>query len=131
MRRQSREAVLKYTYSKLFNANDEGLFDVLLNELNEDDKNFARQLLWYVESGWDKYVEIIDRLSQGYQLDRIILIDKCALVMGMAELDNFENTPLPVIIDETVTITAKYSTERSSDFVNGILSTYNKEKENG
>ena len=131
MRRQSREAVLKYTYSKLFNANDEGLFDVLLNELNEDDKNFARQLLSYVESGWDKYVEIIDRLSQGYQLDRIILIDKCALVMGMAELDNFENTPLPVIIDETVTITAKYSTERSSDFVNGILSTYNKEKENG
>ncbi len=131
MRRQSREAVLKYTYSKLFNANDEGLFDVLLNELNEDDKNFARQLLSYVESGWDKYVEIIDRLSQGYQLDRIILIDKCALVMGMAEMDNFENTPLPVIIDETVTITAKYSTERSSDFVNGILSTYNKEKENG
>ena len=131
MRRQSREAVLKYTYSKLFNANDEGLFDVLLNELNEDDKNFARQLLSYVESGWDKYVEIIDRLSQGYQLDRIILIDKCALVMGMAEMDNFENTPLPVIIDETVTITAKYSTERSSAFVNGILSTYNKEKENG
>ena len=131
MRSLARESVYKYLFSRLFNPDDEGLFDVLLNELNEDDKNFARQLLSYVESGWDKYVEIIDRLSQGYQLDRIILIDKCALVMGMAEMDNFENTPLPVIIDETVTITAKYSTERSSDFVNGILSTYNKEKQNG
>ena len=54
-----------------------------------------------------------------------------ALVIGMAELDNFRETPVAVVIDETVNLSAKYSTENSTNFVNGILSAYLKEKNYG
>ena len=54
--------------------------------------------------------------------------DMCALMLGMAELDNFPQTPVPVVIDETVNLVAKYSTESSTDFVNGVLAEYAKEK---
>ena len=46
------------------------------------------------------------------------------------ELENFKNTPVAVVIDETVNIVAKFSTENSTDFVNGILAQYIKEKNN-
>ena len=51
--------------------------------------------------------------------------------MGMAELDNFRDTPVAVVINETVNITAKYSTENSTNFVNGILAEFVKEYING
>lgn len=128
MRRQSREVVFKYIYSKLFNENDEGLFDVLIKDLNEDDKNFAKSLLNAVEKDSEKNLEIIEKLSVGYKLSRIFKVDKCALLIGMAELDNFPETDVPIVIDETVSISAKYSTEKSTDFVNGILSEYVRSK---
>lgn len=128
MRRQSREAVFKYIYSKLFNENDEGLFDVLIKDLNEDDKNFAKSLLNAVEKDSEKNLEIIEKLAVGYKLSRIFKVDKCALLIGMAELDNFPETDVPIVIDETVSISAKYSTEKSTDFVNGILSEYVRSK---
>ncbi len=131
MRRQAREAVFKYIYSRLFNSNDEGLFDVLIKELNDDDKDFAKKLLSATEKDEEKNLEVISNLAIGYKLSRIINVDKCALLIGLAELDNFPETDTPVIIDEAVGISARFSTERSTDFVNGILSEYARGRNNG
>ena len=48
MRTLAREAVFKYIYSRLFNPDDEGLFDVLIKGFDEDDKNFATSLKNFV-----------------------------------------------------------------------------------
>ena len=124
MRSLARECVFKYLYSKLFNPSDEGLFDVLTKELSSDDKSFALDLLNYVNLNQEKYLSCIEELSIGFKLSRIFNVDKCALLIGLAELDNCKDTPIPVIIDEAVKISAKYSTEKSTDFVNGILGEY-------
>jgi N utilization substance protein B len=130
MRSLAREAVFKFLFSQLFNQDDEGLFTVLCKELSDSDKTFAKELLNSVHNGKDKYLSRIEDLSIGYKLNRLYNVDKCALMLGMAELDNFSNTPIAVVIDETVNIVAKYSTENSTDFVNGILAEYVKEKNN-
>lgn len=131
MRSLSREAVFKFIFSQLFNPNDEGLFSVLCKELNDSDKQFATQLLSCVESNKEQYFSDIERLAVGYKFNRLYNADKCALLIGMAELDNFKSTPVPVVVDETVKLAAKYSTENSTDFVNGILATYLKDKNYG
>ena len=128
MRSLARETVFKYLFSRLFNPSDEGLFDVLAKDLNDLDKDFARKLLDFVIDNEQKYLDAITRLSIGYKLNRVYNADKCALIIGMAELDNFPETPIPVVIDESVNIVAKYSTENSTDFVNGVLAEYAKEK---
>ncbi len=128
MRSLARENVFKYLFSRLFNPDDEGLFDVLIKELNADDKQFATELLQAVLNDEEKYLGDIERLAIGYKINRLHSADKCALMLGMAELDKFPNVPIPVVIDETVNIVAKYSTENSTDFVNGILAEYSKEK---
>ncbi len=128
MRSLAREAVFKYIYSRLFNQNDEGLFDVLCKELNEADKDFAKTLLENLDDNSEKYLENIENLAKGYKLNRVYNADKCALMMGMAELDNFSQTDTAVILDEVVNLVAKYSSENSTDFVNGILAEYAKNR---
>lgn len=124
MRSLAREVVFKYIFSKLFNPNDEGLFVVLSKELSNDDKAFAKKLLDTITENEAEYLSSIESLSNGYKLNRIINADKCALLIGMAELNAFKETPIPVVIDEAVKLSAKYSTENSTDFVNGILAEY-------
>ncbi|MBQ3116589.1 MAG: transcription antitermination protein NusB [Clostridia bacterium] len=128
MRSKARETVFMYLFSRLFNPSDEGLFAVLAKELGSDDKDFATKLLDSVIENEQTYLEKIAELSIGYKLNRLYNADKCALLLGFAELDNFKQTPTAVIIDETVNIVAKYSTENSTDFVNGILAEYAKER---
>ena len=131
MRSLAREAVFKYLFSRLFNPSDEGLFTVLCKDLSIESKDFASELLDFTLNGEEKYLSEIERLSVGYKLNRINNADKCALIIGMAELDNYPSTPIPVVIDQAVNIVAKYSTENSTDFVNGLLASYVKEKNNG
>ena len=126
MRSLAREVVFKFIFSRLFNQGDEGLFDILLvsEKLTNDDRIFADSLLKAVDKKIDTYFDIIGKMAVGYKLTRVINADKCAIVIGMAEMDEFKSTPIPVVINEAVNIAAKYSTEKSADFVNGILAAY-------
>ena len=127
MRTYARECVFKYIFARLFNPSDEGLFAVLCKDLNENDKLFADNLLKAIDDGQDRYLDSIEKLSIGFNLDRLYCADKCALLIGMAELENFKETPVAVVINEAVNIVAKFSTENSTNFVNGILAEFAKE----
>ncbi len=133
MRSLAREIVLKYLFAELFNPSDEELFAVLIknSELNKADTEFAEKLKELVFSEFDYYSDKIEELSIGFKADRIRPADKCALMIGMAELKNCLETPVPVVIDEAVKLSFKYSTEKSTDYVNGILATFAREVRNG
>lgn len=127
MRTLAREAVFKYNYSKLFNSDDEGLFDVLIKDFNDDDKKFASELNSAVIENKDNFLNELDKIVHRYKIDRILSSDRCIILLGMAEALIYPNTPKPVIIDEAVKLASKFSTEKSPDFVNGILAKYIKE----
>ncbi len=127
MRSLAREAVFKLLFSQLFNPSDEGLFTVLCKDLTPSSKEFATELLDCVQTNMNLYLEKIENLAIGYKINRLHNADRCALLIGIAELDNFKETPVAVVINEVVNLVAKYSTENSTNFVNGILATYAKE----
>ena len=131
MRSLARDSVFKYLFSQLFNPDDEGLFTVLIKELNNDDKAFATELLQAVNNGKEEYLGVIENLAVGYKLNRLYNADKCALLIGIAELNAFKDTPIAVVINEAVNLSAKFSTENSTNFVNGVLSEYVRGKDNG
>ncbi len=128
MRSVARDVVFKCLFSQLFNPSDEGLFDVLAKELNSDDKDFAKTLLTHANENQTAYSELIDDIAEGYNYKRIYNADKCALLIGISELNAYPDTPIPVVIDEAVKLARIYSTEKSTDFVNGILARYVREK---
>ena len=133
MRTTARETVYKYLFSRLFNGNDEGLFTALKigARLNEKDGAFADELLSAVLKDVDFFNEKISEFSHSFAFDRIFATDKCAIYIGMAELKSFPDTPKAVAINEAVNIAAKYSTDKSTDFVNGILARFAEEIDDG
>ena len=100
----------------------------MAKNLNGEDKKFAEDLLNAVENNRERYENTLDDLSKNFRIDRIFAADKCAVFIGMAELDAFNDTPKAVVIDEAVKLSAKFSTEKSTDFVNGILAEYSKNR---
>jgi transcription antitermination factor NusB len=56
-----------------------------------------------------------------WSLNRLALIDKLVLRLGVAELLFLPETPPKVVIDEAVELAKKFSTEKSGSFVNGVL----------
>lgn len=58
--------------------------------------------------------------SRRWRLERMAPVDRAILRMGLYEL-RYEGTPPGVVISEAVGLAKTYSTERSSEFVNGVL----------
>ena len=63
----------------------------------------------------------IQKYSNGWDISRLVKIDKDILRIAITELLYSKGAPVKVIVDEAVELAKKYSTEDSSSFVNGIL----------
>lgn len=63
----------------------------------------------------------IKKFAHGWDIDRLVKIDKDILRISIAELLYIGGTPVKVVIDEALELAKKYSTDDSSSFINGIL----------
>ena len=63
----------------------------------------------------------IQKYSNGWDISRLVKMDKDILRIASTELLYIKDTPIKVVADEAVELAKKYSTEDSSSFVNGIL----------
>jgi len=63
----------------------------------------------------------LQSLSEGWDLDRMAILDRILIQLAFAELTHIPDVPVRVVIQEAVQIANKYSTEQSGVFVNGIL----------
>ncbi len=64
---------------------------------------------------------LIGKLTLGWDIERLIKMDKDILRIASCELLYIKSQPPKVIINEAVELAKKYSTQDSASFVNGIL----------
>ncbi len=69
--------------------------------------------------------EVIAKHSDNWRLERLAAIDRAILRLGIYELRQGE-TPARIVINESVELAKKFSSEDASAFVNGILDTVRK-----
>src|SRR5262249_52215034 len=69
--------------------------------------------------------EQVAKYAVDWKLERIAAIDRAILRLGIYELRQGE-TPHKVVINESVELAKKFSSEDASAFVNGILDTVRK-----
>ena len=68
-------------------------------------------------------LNMVAKYISGYTIDNMFKIDLAILVLAVNEMVYYKKTPMKVVVNESVEIAKKYSTEKSSSFVNGILAT--------
>ena len=69
----------------------------------------------------DKFTQY---LKAGWILDRLTLVEKNILRLGLYELLEYDETPQLVAVNEAIELAKKFSDEKSSKFINGILSQF-------
>jgi N utilization substance protein B len=123
-RKIARESVYKLIFEFLFTgqANDY-TYELLMldNELDDDDKEYVSKVYKGVIDNFKDLSLYVANFAKGYSLDRIIKADKAALILSAYEMKFMKEIPPSVSINEAVDLVKRYSTEKSSSFVNGIL----------
>ena len=66
---------------------------------------------------------LIGEAARGWELSRMPALDRAILRLATFELLAHTETPVAVVIDEAVELAKEYSTDASSGFVNGVLTT--------
>ncbi|MCL4109404.1 UNVERIFIED_CONTAM: hypothetical protein GTU68_033229 [Idotea baltica] len=98
--------------------------DIRAHERQKGDKGDLRLLtdLFYATiERREEFDDLIQRKAENWELDRIALLDRILMQMGICEMLLFAEIPIKVTINEYLEIAKKFSTPKSSKFINGIL----------
>lgn len=82
---------------------------------------FAHDLVSRTTENLANIDKILAKYADHWSLDRMATLDRAILRFAVCELLNFREIPVNVTINEAVELAKKFSTERSREFVNGIL----------
>lgn len=135
-RRQVRESVMQVLYAYEMRKEDvekvaQGVLpSELLNDVKA--KDFAFKIINNILSNREQIDTFIERHADNWELNRMAIIDKNLMRIAIAEMLYLDDVPPKVSINEAIEIAKKFSTDKSSKFVNGILdATYNEIKAAG
>ena len=95
-----------------------GLVDL---EDNKDAHKFAENLVCASIDHAGEIDEIIKAKVANWDFNRIAMLDRLILRMAICELMYFKDIPPKVSINEAIELAKLFSTEKSGQFVNGVL----------
>ena len=91
-------------------------------------KKFANELVKGIAEKKDELDEVIKNKLKNWNFERVAIIDRNILRMGVYEIMFREDIPDSVSINEAIEIAKKYGDQESSRFINGILDKVAKSK---
>ena len=87
----------------------------------DNDAEYLKNLFYGALQHQAAYEQLLTERVANWDIRRIATIDKILLLLGIHEMLHCPEIPVKVSINEYIDIAKAYSTEKSSQFVNGIL----------
>lgn len=130
-----RTVVLQSLYEWDFYGRKKDLVEILERNLQEfapgiDEPDFAWRIVKGIAEHLKEIDEIIIKAAPEWPLDKIAIVDRNILRIGLYELlhANREEVPPRVAINEAIELAKSYGGPNSGKFVNGVLGAVYKEK---
>lgn len=125
-RSSARESVFKLVFEYMFTKEKD---EQMLSEFLEEDKNKAE--VGYIEdvyngviAHFDELVSDVEKKSESFKIERVFKIDLAILIVALYEIKYIRSIPKKVSVNEALNLSKIYSTEKSSKYINGILSNF-------
>lgn len=115
------KSMIKKTLKTLNSSNFNTFATASLSEDIKDDIKFACSLFDCVIDNSTEYDGHISKYAKNWDIERLSLMDRTILRMGIGEMVNFSNIPVKVSINECIDIAKNYSSPKSGKFINGLL----------
>ncbi len=89
--------------------------------ISDEMKKYGMKLVDLVQAHKAELDSEIEACSVHWGIERMAMLDRIVLRIAMVELLYVPDVPMKVVISEAVQIAAKFSTDSSGTFVNGLL----------
>ena len=130
-KRKAREQAFIILFERSFNSEltiDEILKIAVESEVIEKNKMTA-DIVRKAEEHIDEIDGVIEKNLKGWSKQRISKVSLALLRMAVCEMKYFDKVPVGVSINEAVEICKVYGSDEDKGFVNGILGSIAREKE--
>ena len=87
----------------------------------EDQRAYIETVYNGIRDRQDEIDQLIGEKTIGWKFERLALLDRNILRIGVYELLYFDDVPPEVALDEAVELAKKFGTEQARKFINGIL----------
>ena len=84
-------------------------------------RGFAEDLFRVAVERREEIDELIVAHSRHWRLERMAAVDRNLLRVAVGEMLAFKGTPFPIVINEALEISRRYSATESINFLNGVL----------
>lgn len=122
----ARENVFKLVFGYVFNKekNEDQLSEVLEDEKNKQELGYIQEVYNGVIAHYDEFISDIEKFSNSFKIDRVFKVDLAILLVALYEMKYINSIPKKVSLNEALNLAKVYSTEKSSTYINGILSNF-------
>lgn len=129
-RRRARKIILDALYRMEIDscAPGEALDDYHDEMESKEIADFVNRVVFGVKEKQDELDAVIDGYADKWNANRMPVLDRNILRMGIFEMTYEDDIPASVSINEAVEMANTYSTDESGRFINGILGRLAKEK---
>ena len=128
MRTQAREKAFQLIFERLFVKENYGFDEEFFASLKkEEDKDYAKELINNFAQNMSSLQNIVSENLLNYDISRVYKVDLALIYLALTDI-KYCQTPPQVAINETLELAKRFSTEKSSRFINGVLSSILKKK---
>jgi len=123
-RRKARELALQMLFQFDMSGNQPDQIIDTFEELQKSKPNtreFATRIFRGTIDHLAELDEMIQNQAENWRLSRMAGVDRNIIRMSVYEFLHEDDTPKLVIIDEAIEIAKRYGTQKSPQFINGIL----------
>jgi N utilization substance protein B len=125
-RKSAREEVMKLVYQMIMNESDseellKSFYENHEEAVGEEEKEYINSCITGIKNNISRIDEYIEKYSKGWKINRISKVDLAIMRLAIYEMLEREDVPNAVAVNEAIELAKKYSGEKSSNFINGIL----------
>ena len=123
-RRKARELALQMLFQYDIAGNPPDMICSTFEDLQKSKPNtreFATKIFRGTVDNLSRIDEMIQNQADNWRLSRMAVVDRNIIRMSIYEFLEETDTPKLVVIDEAIEIAKKFGTQKSSQFINGIL----------
>ena len=117
-----------YCFITLFSIDEISTVILVDNDLSDNQILRAEQLLKNTKDNLDTILNVLEKNSLNWSVERIGKAEKTSLILGISEI-MLNLTPYKVIVAEWTKLTDKHASSDGAKFVNAILDNISKNHE--
>ena len=117
-----------YCFITLFSIDEISTVILVDNDLSDNQILRAEQLLKNTKDNLDTSLNVLEKNSLNWSVERIGKAEKTSLILGISEI-MLNLTPYKVIVAEWTKLTDKHASSDGAKFVNAILDNISKNHE--